>query len=567
MPDLRAIVAANPATPAETLAALCETKDAALLAILARNPNMPAPLLLKLAEKFPHEFLANPALPLLQLAQPDFQKELSPNAWLVLLECEEFPPAWQQWLFQSAQIDVEQYGRQLQSNHYGPPRTFLPLLFLKPRLVLAHIRYLSDNEKILLVRHSARLDAALLHQFAMEGKRELSCAVARHACASAETLNYLVGGQPEIREAVARNPRVSAQLLHQLARDAEAAVCTAVAHHHATELADLRVLASDEKPAVRAAVALHYGLDEALYWQLAGDTVSEVRESLARNVRARDDALTILAYDAEPAVRAAVARNPRLPAELVWVLFDDIEEEVLCALAGNPRLPEGLYWRFANHQYPAVREQVARNPRTPLSVLEKLLLDKHYLGIARNPHATPAMLARLAQEDNQQVQCAVLAHKRTPQQVLLKLARDLWSAGRNRRAIAQALISNPHTPLEMLMLLPGVHGLYFLVGLANHPAVAQNRTQILWDCLCQFLQQESSSAGYARSRLSLSLLEEQDVSVEVLAIMARAQRREERYLVACHPRATREILEKLATDNVPYVRAAARVALRGKSAV
>src|SRR5579884_3930443 len=83
--------AANPETPSERLAELA--KQSHLAPIIASNPNTPAKTLFDLADDHPHEFLANPILPLLHLENPSLFAHMYADSALRLLMCEEIP-AW-----------------------------------------------------------------------------------------------------------------------------------------------------------------------------------------------------------------------------------------------------------------------------------------------------------------------------------------------------------------------------------------------------------------------------------------------------------------------------------------
>jgi hypothetical protein len=567
---LKSLIAANPATPATILEALSVEKNDAIRKNLARNPNAPVSLLLNLINEYPEELLANPIILLLTLAQPDFLKKIPGPAWLKLLNYTQLPSGWLQWLLQDAQ---EQYARVRQKAFLRDSRAFLPLLLIDPHIVLKNISLLTTRQKKYVIKHCKLVNATTLSQLAQTQEIELQHAVALHLRTPGEILEHLATGDPTVRRAVASNSHLPSHLLHQLAEDSEATVRSRIAHHHQTEQADLRRLANDENAEVRAAVALHRRLDDDLYWQLANDSETLVRAALARNVCTPQDVLALLAHDTETAVRANAAHNPRLPAECFFALSEDPAEDVLKSLAGNAQLPQGLFWQLTYHSLPAVREQVARNPRAPLQVLEKLLEGKESLvleGIARNPQATPGILERLAGEDNKVIQRAVLAHKHTPEKTLIRLAtrllQEISEARKRSYNYIDELITlqrtsvNPHMPLEILTELLNISsGEPFVVAIANHPAVLHNRRQIIKDYLLVKLKQELNYGGIWS--LSLPLLEEGVHQIAILEIFAGSRQWVQRYMVTQHPRAPREIIETLAQDLEPHVRAAARAAL------
>ncbi|NTY01463.1 hypothetical protein [Deinococcus sp. JMULE3] len=83
----------NPRAPAPELAALADHPDAAVRAQVARHPNTPAAVLGILATEFPQVVLANPALPLLRLADPHLLREWPDGAFHALLRLPDVP-AW-----------------------------------------------------------------------------------------------------------------------------------------------------------------------------------------------------------------------------------------------------------------------------------------------------------------------------------------------------------------------------------------------------------------------------------------------------------------------------------------
>ncbi len=81
----------NPRAPAPELVALAEHPDAAVRAQVARHPNTPAAVLGALTADFPQEVLANPALPLLRLADPHLLRGWPDGAFHALLRRPDVP--------------------------------------------------------------------------------------------------------------------------------------------------------------------------------------------------------------------------------------------------------------------------------------------------------------------------------------------------------------------------------------------------------------------------------------------------------------------------------------------
>lgn len=88
-----------PDLAAESLNRLAHDPDPAVRSAVARHPNAPAYVLERLAAAFPTEVLANPAWPLLRLAQPGLLHYWSTPALLSLLRQPDVPL----WVRQQAQ--------------------------------------------------------------------------------------------------------------------------------------------------------------------------------------------------------------------------------------------------------------------------------------------------------------------------------------------------------------------------------------------------------------------------------------------------------------------------------
>jgi hypothetical protein len=621
-PRLMHIVAANPATSAETLEKLAKSNDEEICRAVAHNPNTPVPVLLRLAQRFPLEFLSNPILPLLNLSQPDFIKKLDGSAWLQLLRFDRVPAVWLKWLQQGiiqpthsqrrdmldearfyvalagevgkgwekqARRALHEDRRLLNYLFRVDSQLFLLCLLAFPDLAAQwgiELRSMRKELLLLVLGRSPALSGQTLALLAREQEPAIRCAVARHPQTPAKVLKKLIDHSTDaaVRRAVASNPHISIKLLRRLAGDSEASVRVAAAHHPHAPLDVLETLALDTDFSVRAAVASHCKLSLELYQLLVNDVDSTVRATLARNVHAPGETLLALAQDAITYVRVALARNPRLPAEGFTRLFQEENAAVRQSLAGNPGLPFPLLEGLAADPDASVRRNLATNPRTPAKLLESWLQEeisedglfagvqtllspgrksnqasdkKLLVALARNPRATPAMLATLAEHRSGKAQtliellAAVAAHKRTPVDVLRKLASHPGVV------IRRSLASNPHTPLDVLQQLLTTHEAELWIRIAHHPAVIADHRRIIIDLLMKRLSQGQAAAG-----APAWFMEQQTGLAEArLSTLVDAVSWRDRYLVARHPKASQEMLAALSRDGNRFVRAAARTAL------
>lgn len=600
-PFLRLTIATNPATPDNVLDSLSKENDPAIRRRVVKNPNTPLAALLDLSWEFPHEFLANPVLSLMAFNSLNFLHHLSNPTWFQLLRCQEVPKAWLQWIVSdttkayrqeigwyqlgrkiedaswkhiamsgelpadwqvTATSEVKKLQAQLQTNS----STLLShLLIVNPELLVKNIKRLLPEEQATIVNHYSALSSQVLASLAQDLSDTyipLQCGIARHCQAPREVLVEMASQRrdPLVRKAVASNPRTPASLLHILAQDTQAMVRTAVAHHHLTALEDLSLLTSASESEVRVALAGNSYLDETLFWHLSNDPSPTVRGRLARNRSIPAHLLDRLARDPVIEVRANVARNLRLPGELFSLLCADPEAAVALALASNSQIPVDLLWQFSRHAVGHVRQAAASNPCAPLAMLEQLIEDMDAgvrRGIACNPHATPHMLARLASLNDATIHVLLLRHKHTPVEILTQIVSQYPSYLLRDRV--QALVSNPHTPLNLLKQILESTFFDLLPGIANHPGVRHTRQQIIRESLLTKAYQNCVNNNVFR--LDFILLTDVDLPADLLELFARSSAWEIRFLAAQHFQISRCLLEELIDDGHQYVRAVARVTL------
>lgn len=622
LPRLMPIVAANPATPAETLEKLAKSNSEAICRAVAHNPNTPLPVLLRLAQMYPLEFLSNPVLPLLNLSQPDFIKRLDGAAWLQLLRYDRVPSAWLKWMKQGLilqgdarrwevleelrfhvavagevskgwekQASIALYEDARLRNYFSRMNAQLLLLCLLafPDVMTQWgigLSSLRKDVQRMVLQQSPQLSGETLAWLAHDQAPSIRCAIARLRQTPAKVLKKLIetSSDASVRRAVASNPYTPPKLLRRLAEDSEAAVRQAVAHHPHIPLEVLENLALDADFTVRAATALHPRLSLEVYQLLVNDTHAQVRVKLASNVHAPDETLLALARDEHLEVRMAVARNPRLPAEAFRLLIEETGVPVRQSLARNPRLPLPLLEQLASDPSPSIRRSLAANPRTPLPLLESWLQSEvsgaglpgivqsllparirpHEPGdtalliaLARNPRATSALLTRLAEQSQGKaralvtLRAAVAAHKRTPVEVLRKLASHA------ELAIRRSLAVNPHTPLDVLQQLLDTEDADLRMRIAHHPAVLGDQRRILIAQVMKIISQGKTSSNAP----AWFLAQQTGLAESRLPALADAVSWRDRYLAARHPKASQELLAALSRDGNRFVRAAARTML------
>ncbi|WP_376794966.1 hypothetical protein [Thermogemmatispora sp.] len=627
MPALRPLVAANPATPPAVLEQLSRERDLSVRRAVARNPNTSLDLLLELAREFPHEFLSNPVLPLLNLTQPDFIKRASPQAWLQLLRCEETPLLWLRWLNEDVNLsrirwfsdetmwalqwhvaiagEISEFNEQWRriaseavadyerrNSQVGLyPRSFSSTLVLLVLaipdfypLVIEGI-YQPDEEcwRRLLLACYPHLRQETLLKLVSEGPLEVRAEVIRLAALPLELLQELAKAtEVEIRSAVAANPATPPALLLTLAEDTSNRVRSAAASHPQLPAEGLLSLVRSSEPEVRRAAACHPALGSAERLLLANDASPAVRAAVASHLPQESPLLWHLAEDEAGLVRAAVAAHPALPEALLERLLHDSEMEVVLSLASNPRLPSHLAEQLCNHPQAIIRRQAASHPGLSSETLHRLVAtrieDRPLLaGVACNPNVPLDVLTRLVEMDDREIHLALSRQPRLPASLLERLATRYLSEWRRQRAalpieesaqpieILRALAAHSASPLTLLEQLLRLNDSEVAIAVATHPRVAAQGRGLLFDYLLETLREEIIKADLP-SRLRPLLLQRRDLPPALLELFAESGRWVERYLVAQHAAAPPPLLETLAHDGTCFVRAAARARLAGQPA-
>ena len=115
---------------------------------------------------------------------------------------------------------------------------------------------------------------------------------------------------PQIRAAVARNPKTPPNILTQLAKDENNTVVAAVAENPKTPYTILDAIAdSHTEKSVLQKIALNPNITEETAWKLTVDEHPHVRYTLARNKFVPQVVLRTLEEDLIPYVRRAAAET------------------------------------------------------------------------------------------------------------------------------------------------------------------------------------------------------------------------------------------------------------------
>lgn len=210
-------------------------------------------------------------------------------------------------------------------------------------------------------------------------------------------------------------------------------------------------LATHRSFAVRVALAQNPEAPAAVLEALAGDHDERVAYAIAANPNATPTAIASLAEAAigraqvpqTPFLLEVLARSPRCPDELRERLASWTGDLAEVVIRGVARAATGDLSRFAAHASPVVRH-----------------------GVAKNPEASAELLARLAGDPDAYVRSAVAAHPRVALASLAELAHDPVADVRGAAA------RNPALPITMLSTLARERESAVAYGVAHNPALS-----------------------------------------------------------------------------------------------
>ena len=274
-----------------------------------------------------------------------------------------------------------------------------------------------------------------------------------------------------------------------------------------------------------------------------------------------------------PRLHKLAARHPLLPINLLEWLdeqqpYGEARETLLRRLEQGA-LDEETLLRFAWKGDWETRAAVARNPELPLRARAHLAQDDDWwvrAAVAENPNAQPAELTALAAEQGHvTIREHVAAHVHTPGQVLLRLARD------GDPAVRAQVARNPSTPPQALALLASDERFGTREAVAAHPLcdpatlehlARDDNERVRLVANLRLRRVGDSDAVNAldtrRRNVKLALTSQPDLSATLLERLASDRSPLIRAQIGLHPSITNATLDKLMTDPELSVR---RVAL------
>ncbi|HEY1015120.1 MAG TPA: hypothetical protein VGE07_20615, partial [Herpetosiphonaceae bacterium] len=369
---LQATIARNPSASGPTLERLGNiAADFAIAEAVASHPNTPLPTLLKLARRHPAAFLANPALLLHLLEQPDFPM--------------------------SIQADTLQ---QLVTDQAAPPG----LLGVLSRHELEEIAEAARMHVSLAGEAGAdwaeQLEEAIWGIKIPQSSTQIPTLLAMGAVPRWLIPPLLISDSIALRQAAAASPATPPELVETVLRAGSEADLTTEAPPDPT--LEPRWLERLARGGVWSSglAAVHPNTPPALLTRLSGHSSGRIRRLVATNPKLPPGAMPRLASDKDRHVRLAVARNPNAPGPVLARLAQDRAPGVIAAAAAHPNLPLDVLERLASHAEWEPREGVAKNPVTPPRILELLADDGErsvVFATARHPSLPEHVIVKLSQ--------------------------------------------------------------------------------------------------------------------------------------------------------------------------
>ena len=234
-----------------------------------------------------------------------------------------------------------------------------------------------------------------------------------------------------------RSPR----LLRKLTQDESHAVTRHLAGNKNLPIQAFATLAACDDETTRTALARNQSLPRDSALTLSLDDSARVRETLARDQRVLDIlVLQRLAQDSEPKVRSCVAFHTSLDEPTATALLNDTDETVRKALTGNRNCPEDVLAKLFDRVSDTA---LLQNSRTPKEVIAAIT-DRSVLGSDTS--------LDLDLKEHRQVVHLLAMHPNASEQTFLKIGHLLFDADSRLDTTRRALLVNPSAPPALLAL-------------------------------------------------------------------------------------------------------------------
>jgi len=242
-----------------------------------------------------------------------------------------------------------------------------------------------------------------------------------------QNFEFLIRGKEKVtlRETIARNEYLDAELISKLVSLRDNRVDVALACNQCVDLPLLKTLLAKNKEKIDEALATNQNIDDLLFDTLLEKNEKTVQLLLLSQPIDTERLKLVDKHDLEVEVFATIGANEGLENAVVDELITRNDEALICHLSANKTLTveqlENIYAKGLASSF----EYLGTNPATAVEMLE-MFYEKY---------------------DESAMRIALAHNKSTPERILRELfARDEFE-------IYQSLASNASVPLELLDIL------------------------------------------------------------------------------------------------------------------
>lgn len=262
-----------------------------------------------------------------------------------------------------------------------------------------------------------------------------------------------------IPKAIARNPNTPVQLLEELAK--QPYLHEALSRNPNTPVRLLEEFAMH--PHLGASVCANHNVPSKLLRQLANvpENVNlQMIANIANNRNTPVDLLLRFVVSPNAFIREGLAGNSKAPASILEALVNDENVFVRIALAKNPSVPISILERLANDPDDRVCKSLIENPNLPAQLLE-LFVDaadrKVRECVAQHPNTSIGSLMRLAADREYWVRNYILKRPDLTGIILEKLAETTFAQAVAQSSFDEFLLMDigrhPQTPIQILEMM------------------------------------------------------------------------------------------------------------------
>lgn len=242
-----------------------------------------------------------------------------------------------------------------------------------------------------------------------------------------QNFEFLIRGKEKVtlRETIARNEHLDAELISKLTSLRDSKVDVAMACNPCVEIKLLQGLFAKNKEKIDEALATNENIDDVLFDALLEKSEKAIQLLLLSQPMNEERLMLVDKHVLDSVLFATIGANERLERTVIDTLVARDNEALICHLAANDTLTEEQIANIYAKGLISSFEYLATNPVTPVEMLE-MFYEKF---------------------DEPDIHVALAHNKSTPESIL----RALFD--RDEFEIQQSMASNASVPLDILEVL------------------------------------------------------------------------------------------------------------------